>query len=543
MTAIHAVVLFGVLVILGEPLFAIISSLALFCFVFLDPSNPSGLLDKIAQVILSFASLSEHSTLIAIPLFTFAGTIMTHGGISQRLVAVARAAVGWLTGGLGMACVGACTLFAAISGSSAVTIIAIGGLVYPALRKDGFSEKFSLGLITSCGAIGILSPPSLPLIIYGVVAGNAVADGRLKPDIDDLFTAGIIPSVLSIGALCIYAAIVALVRKIPAEKFSLRELGRTAGRGFFALMLVVILLGGIYGGFTTTIEASAVACIYALVVELLIHREIGLRDLVKIGRETIVLSGVILMVLVSALAFTNYLNIVKAPDAATDLMQWDRVAVRHELFTDAEYEYVDAPVFLVADLPEGGAKLRLFDAAKPELELEADSIVKRRKAETEIVGRVREEGQDLVVTFKDPTDWEGAKEVRVPKAAVVSRAEPLVRSRLGFLILVNVLLLIVGSVMDIYSGIVVFAPLVVPMAVAYDVNLVHLGIIFVLNLELGLAHPPLGINLFIAQSYFRKSILTVTVAAIPYLVLLLGVLAAVTYWPQLSMWLLAKPGG
>ena len=497
-TPVHALVAFLAMVVVGEPLFVIIAGLALLCFVFLDPSNPHAVLEKMTQVILSFATLAEQDPLIAIPLFTLAGTIMTHGGISARLVAVARALTRSIPGGLGMACVGACTLFAAISGSSAVTIIAIGGLIYPALRKENFTERFSLGLITSCGAIGILIPPSLPLIVYGVVASNSVADGKLKPQIDDLFRAGLIPSLLSVIALCVYCFAVATWQKIPAERFSLRELGVTLRRGAFALLLIVILLGGIYAGITTATEASAVACVYALVVEVFIHREIGAKDLLKIGTETITLVGVILMVLVSALALTNFLEIQKIPDAATDRMQWSQVTVKADLFGE-------------------GSPAR-------------------------IIGEAREEGADLLVDVKDPADWDdflakGSKTLRVPKAAVIERSDPLVSTKLGFLVMVNILLLVVGSVMDIYSGIVVIAPLIVPMAVAYHVNLVHLGIIFVLNLELGLAHPPLGINLFIAQSYFRKSILEVTLAAIPFLVLLLGVLAAVTYWEPLSLWL------
>ncbi len=540
---VHALLFFLLLVVVGEPLFVIISGVALLCFVGLDPTNTRPLLDKMSQVNLSFASLCEHDTLIAIPLFTLAGTIMTHGGISARLVALAREMFGWMPGGLAMACVGACTLFAAISGSSAVTIIAIGGLIYPALRKDGFSDKFSLGLITSCGAIGILIPPSLPLIVYGVVASNAIADGKLKPRIDDLFQAGLIPSLLSIAALCLYSMVVALVRKIPAERFSLGAIGRKFKEGFFAILLIAILLGGIYGGYTTATEASAVACCYALIVEVFIHREIKAKALAKILTEAVILNGLILMVLVSSLALTNYLNVKKVPDAATDYVRFERVTVKHELFSDAEYETVDAPIFVLGDIAGGGIRARPFDAAKPVAEYAADAIGKRTPATTTIVGRSRDDGADLLVDVKDSTDWDGATTLRGPKTAIVERAEPLVHSRLGFLIAVNILLLIVGSIMDIYSGIVVIAPLIVPMAVAYDVNLVHLGIIFVLNLELGLAHPPLGINLFIAQSYFRKSILEVTIAAIPYLLLLLGVLAAVTYWEPLSLYLVSRPPG
>jgi hypothetical protein len=216
-------------------------------------------------------------------------------------------------------------------------------------------------------------------------------------------------------------------------------------------------------------------------------------------------------------------------------MQWDQFTARIEKFTDTSYDYTEARVCVVAELPGGGVRVRPL-ASSVTADFAADQVAKRDKVEERIVGRASAEGDDVVVEVKDPADFEGAKRVYLPKAAVVEHLEPLVHSKLGFLIIVNLLLLVVGSVMDIYSGIVVIAPLIVPMAVAYHVNLVHLGIIFVLNLELGLAHPPLGINLFIAQSYFRKSILEVTVAAIPFLLLLLGVLGAVTYWEPLSLW-------
>lgn len=532
---IHALVIFLVLVVLGEPLFLIIAALALFCFVFLDPTNPSAVLDKMSSVVQSFTTLSTVEPLIAIPLFTLAGTIMTHGGISGRLVAFARALTGWFPGGLGWACVAACTIFAAISGSSAVTIIAIGGLIYPTLRREKFSESFSLGLITSCGAIGILIPPSLPLIVYGIVAGNAA--GAHKPKIEDLFRAGLVPSALCVGALCLYATLVAVRRRIPAEPFSPADLLRKFGRGFFALLLIVILLVGIYGGYTTATEASAVACLYAIVVEVFIHREIGARDLLKIGREAIVLNGVILMVLVAAGAFTEYIKYQQIPDRAIARMQFDRFVVRAALFSDAEFEVVRQPVYVADESAALGVTLQPFDASKAPRTYAKAEIGKLEPVERTIVGRAREDGGNFFVDVKDSSDWDDVKTVFVPQVAVLEHTRPLVHSRLGFLIVVNILLLVVGSIMDIYSGIVVIAPLIVPMAIAYEVNLVHLGIIFVLNLELGLAHPPLGINLFIAQSYFRKSIGQVTLAAIPFLLLLLGVLAAVTYWEPLSLWL------
>ncbi len=469
-------------VVFGEALFVTIGALSLLAFNFITtyPVDP-GWLQRSSPVILAMTELTRSEVLIAIPLFTLAGTIMTHGGISGRLIDITRALVGWLPGGMGMACVVACAFFAAISGSSSVTIIAIGGILYPALKKEGYGEAFALGLITVCGAIGTLLPPSLPLIVYGVIASNAVTAG--KPAIADLFIAGLIPSLLTIAALCAFAGVFGLLKGVPRHPFSLRELAAKARRGFFALLMPVILLGAIYGGWATVHETSAIAVVYALVVEVFVHREVAFRQLARIFVETITLVGSILIILVAALAFTTFIVDGKYADRATQRMRYDTVF-------DREYyeRYVGE---IVSDTPEG---------------------VTIQTTEGETIQVARENVGDVT--------------------------HPLVRSRLGFLVAVNILLLIVGCIMDIFSGIVVLAPLIVPMAAAYHVNLVHLGVIFAMNLELGFVTPPFGINLFISQSFFRKPMLRVVGAALPYLGIVLAVLAAVSYWDRLSLWLL-----
>lgn len=482
---------------LGEPLFVLLGAITLLA------SNLGGLgsgapleelVKKSTSVVIEIAQLSKSEVLISIPLFTLAGTIMTHGGISPRLIAIARALVGWLPGGLAMACVVACTFFAAISGSSSVTIIAIGGMLYPALKKEGYGEKFALGLITICGAIGMLVPPSLPLIVYGIIAGNSVKDH--KPPIDHLFTAGIGPTVLAIVLLCLYTAAAGLLFRIPRSRFSGRELATTLKRGFFALLMPVILLGLIYGWFplkATVHEVSAIAVFYALFVECLVHKAVKPKDLLPIAIETITLVGSILIILVMALALTNFLTDEQIPDQATDMMRFDRVND-----TDAYDTYVGK---ILSDEP----------------------------------------GKPLVIALtKDSA--EDPEKVEVAREHVGWIAHPMVESRLGFLLGVNILLLIVGCIMDIFSGIIVLAPLLAPMAQAYGVDLVHLGIIFAFNLELGFVTPPFGINLFISQSFFRKPMSEVVAACLPYLGILLGALAAVTYWPAISLWLVQLKG-
>lgn len=467
---------------LGEPLFVALFTVALLAFSIISGIAPEAAGTR--AILSSFHELTHSEVLIAIPLFTLAGTIMTHGGISPRLIAVARAALGFLPGGLAIACVFACTFFAAISGSSSVTIIAIGGILYPALVKAGYGERFSLGLITICGAIGTLIPPSLPLIVYGVIAGNSVTEA--KPRINDLFIAGIGPSLLGVTLLCAYGAGFALVRRIPRSPFSLGELLAAVRSGAFALVMPALLLTLIYGGFATVHETSAMAVLYALFVEMVVHRAVKPRDLIPIVLETMTLVGSILIILVAANALVGFLKDQQVPDYCVDVMRYDRA------YDASEFEtYVGT---IVKDVP----------------------------------------GEPLVIAPKD--DPESPHEI--PRESLGWVARPLVQSRTGFLVGVNVLLLAVGCIMDIFSGTIVLAPLVVPMARAYDVDLVHLGMIFAFNLELGFVTPPFGINLFISQSFFRRSVHDVVKSCAPFFLLLILGLVLVTWVPEISLLLL-----
>lgn len=364
--------------------------------------------------------------MIAIPLFTLAGTIITEGAISTRLINIIKALFGFLPAGLAVAALVGCAFFAAISGSSAVTIMAIGGVLYPAMKNEGYSESFALGLITTAGAIGILAPPSLPLIIFGAVS---------QADVNQLFLAGIVPIMVTIACLGVYSLVYVSTHKVQRQQFSGREVLQALKEGFWAMMLPVGLLIVIYGGFTTPTEASAFAVFYAILVEVFIHRAVKVKDLPRLTVDTMVLVGSILMILLMALAFTYYLTDQQVPDKMTEFMK------QH------------------------------------------------------------------------------------------------ITTQVGFLIAVNLMLLVIGFMMDMFSAILIVAPLIVPIAKAYDVSLVHLGIIFVINLEIGFLHPPFGINLFVASNYFRKSSGEVIISTLPFVAALFVALMLITFFPQLSLWL------
>ncbi len=419
---------FVLLALLGEALYATLAVLAVISFAVVRDAGWAFDFGAGAQVLLEMLQITQSPVLLAIPLFTLAGAIMTAGGISARLVRVMRAGLGWMPGGLALSTILACAVFAALSGSSAVTIIAIGGFLAPALEKD-YGKPFSLGLLTSCGAIGILAPPSLPLIIYGVVSGA---------DINKLFVAGVVPALLTMGVLGIYSA--ARGMRLPRQAFDRAEFTVALKDGVLALALPVLLLGGIYGGFITAAEASVLAVVYAVVVEVSIHKEVRLRDLPGITTDTMMLVGSILVILLMALALSAFLTYEQVPMKATEAIQ-------------------------------------------------------------------------QVVTTK-----------------------------LGFLLALNVLLLAVGCVMDIFSAIVVMTPLVVPIAQAFGVDLVHLGIVMVVNLELGFATPPFGINLFISSAFFRRPVAEIFRATLPFLLLLLGALLLITWYEPLSLWLVELSG-
>ncbi len=415
MTALAGLLLAG-LALLGAPLFTVIGAAALWGFAAEGVSA--------AAVIIEMARMTDAPTLLAIPFFTFAGFLMAEAGTPRRLTELARAALGWAPGGLAVVTLATCAFFTAFSGASGATIVALGGLLYASLLRDGYPERFSLGLITSSGGLGLLFPPSLPLILYGVVA---------QVNIDHLFLAGIAPGILLLLILAAYS-VRAGGAATQTAPFSSSALWRALRESAWELPLPVLILGGIYGGFYTAAEAAAVAAFYVFVVEVFVYRDLDLRrDVPRIARESMILVGVILVILGAALGLTNYLVDQQAPQ-------------------------------------------RLLGAMK---------------------------------------SW---------------ITHPWV-----FLLGLNLFLLAVGCLMDIFSAIVVVVPLIVPIAKEFGVHPVHLGIIFLTNLEIGYTTPPVGLNLFIASTRFKKPMSEIWRAALPFLAWRLLALALITYVAALSL--------
>ena len=381
--------------------------------------------EPISTILIDFNRLTRNSTILIIPLFTFAGYIIAEGKAPQRLVAFARASVGWLPGGIAVVVLGTCAFFTTFTGASGVTIIALGGLVYPILRQT-YNEKFSLGLITASGSIGLLFPPSVPLILYAIIA---------QVPIDRMFLAGIIPGILILGILSLYCCGWSVRKKTETTPFDLTIFLKTLSEAKWELLLPFIVLGGILSGIVTLDEAAALTAIYACVVEMGIHRSISLKVLPRIVKESTLLVGAILIILGIALGLTNYLITLDVPTAVLDWIQ--------------------------------------------------------------------------------------------------STTE----SRVITLIGLNVFLLIVGCLMDIFSAVIIVVPLLLPIAEQFGIDKAHLGIIVLTNLEIGYLTPPVGMNLFISSMKFDRSVVLLYRSVLLFIALLLVALVLVTYVPELSLWL------
>lgn len=414
------------LALIGMPLFAVIAGSAMWNFSQDDID--------LSVMGIEMYRIAEMPILLAIPLFTYAGYILSESGAPGRLVRFTRAFLGWMPGGLAIVALAACAFFTAFTGASGVTIIALGALLFPALNQAGYPEKFNLGLITTSGSLGILFAPSLPLILYGIVA-QQMSEGA-SVSIDDLFVAGILPGLLMVVMLSAYALWVNRANRMPLEEFSLTRAKAALRESAWEIPLPFVVLGGIYGGYFAVSEAAAITAIYVTVIEVFVLREISLRQLPGLVRESMVLVGGVLVILGVSLASTNYL--------------------------------IDA-----------GVPQKLFELIQ------------------------------------------GA-----------------VTSPLGFLLLLNVFLLVLGALLDIFSALVLVVPLILPIAAQYGIHPVHLGIIFLANMQLGYSTPPVGLNLFIASYRFQRPITEIYLATIPYLLILLLAVLVITYVPILSLGLL-----
>ncbi|MFO7911741.1 MAG: TRAP transporter large permease [Desulfotignum sp.] len=409
---------FGILLFLGVPIAVILGVTTLVSLVFFS-STP---LTIITQQL--FNALDQF-VLLAIPFFILAGAVMTRGGIARRLIAFVNALVGWFPGGLAMAGILACIFFAAISGSSPATVVAIGSIMIPALVKAGYGEKFSLGLITVSGSLGIVIPPSIPMILYCLVMNVSVSE---------IFMAGVMPGLLIGFCLMVYTFFVAKKHNWRiAQKASFSRLIQTGREGIWALALPFIVLGGIYSGVFTPTEAAAVSVVYALFVEMVIYREFGPKDLTGVCQEAAVLSACLLFILSCAMTFIWLLTAEQVPHQLADII----------------FQYIDSP-------------------------------------------------------------W-------------------------MFLLTVNILFLILGCFMDDVSAMLILAPLFLETLNRYGIDLVHFGIVMVLNIQMGMLTPPFGLNLFVASGITREPIIKIARGVAPFLVIMLACLMLVTYIPWISL--------
>jgi len=418
-----AIVAIIVCLILGAPVFCVFAAAALLGWYMDDTS--------ISVVGTDIFRLSSNFVLITIPLFTFAGYLLGESGAPRRLVKLSRAFLGWMPGGLAVVSILGCSLFTAFTGASGVTIVALGALLLPALMEDKYRENFSLGLVTMGGSLGLLFAPSVPLIIYGVIT---------ETPIGDMFIAGAIPGVLMLIILCVFGVVVATRSGIKRTPLRWKAVGEALWDAKWEVPLPIVVLGGIYGGFFAVSEAAAVTAFWALVVEVLIYREISFSQLKQVIRDSMVMVGGILIIMAAAMASTNYFIDVDVPQAIFDFIQ------------------------------------------------------------------------------------------------------SFVSTKLVFLILLNCFLFMLGMLLDIFSALVVVVPIITPVAQGYDVNMVHLGIIFLANMQIGYLTPPLGMGLFISSYRFNKGILQITMACLPFIAMLIGSVLVITYWPDLSLFLLRLMG-
>ena len=417
-----------VLALIGAPLFVVIAAGALWGF------HAAGV--DLSVVAIEIYRIAETPVLLAIPLFTFVGYLLSESNAPRRMMRLTQALVGWMPGGLAIVALGVCAIFTAFTGASGVTIIALGPLLYPAMKEAGYPDRFNLGLVTTAGSLGLLFAPSLPLILYGIVAQQMHIGTPMS--IEDLFLAGIFPGLLMVVLLALWSAWSNRSRRLSFGTFRWKEVGGALREAAWELPLPFFVLGGIYGGWFAVSEAAAMTALYVTLVEVVILREISLKQLPEIMRRSMVLVGGVLIILAVSMA--------------------------------------SATCMIDAEIPE-----RLF--------------------------------------------------------AFVSAH---VTSRMTFLILLNLFLLLLGALLDIFSALVLVVPLILPVAVQYGVDPVHLGIIFLANMQIGYLTPPVGLNLFISSYRFKKTVGEVYVATLPFFAILLISVLIITYWPALSLALLGR---
>lgn len=414
------------LLLFGAPVFIVILFSALYGFYLAEID--------FSIITLELFRIAETPLLLALPFFTLAGYILSESKSSSRLVRLTQSIMGWMPGGLAIIAFICCALFTAFTGASGVTIVALGALLYPALKEVGYPERFSLGLVATSGSLGLLLAPSLPLILYGIIAQQMNPAQNFS--IQQLFLAGIFPSIVMIVLLSGWSIWANRKINIPKRVFSTQELVAAVKEAKWDLPLPFIVVGGIYGGLFAISETAAVTLLYVLIVQIFVYKEVTLKQLPKIVRQSMAMVGGIILILGVSLALANALVDAEIPTRAFELIQLH------------------------------------------------------------------------------------------------------IHSKLSFLILLNLFLLMLGAILDIFSAIVIVVPIILPVAEAYGVHPVHLGIIFLANMQIGYLTPPVGMNLFIASYRFKKPITELYHAALPFMFILLLALMIITYVPALSLALL-----
>jgi len=419
----NALVIFGLLAVLmltGMPI-SISLGLTVLTFLFTMTQVP------LESVALKLFTGIEKFEIMAIPFFILAGNFLTHGGVAKRMINFATSMVGHWYGGLGLAGVVACALFAAVSGSSPATVVAIGSILLPAMVKAGFPNKFGAGVIATSGALGILIPPSSVMVMYSVATNTSVGA---------LFMAGVLPGLAlaaTLGGVTWYRAKKYDYPRQPKATWGERWTSFRAS--IWGLLLIVVVMGGIYSGIFTPTEAAAMSAVYAFICAVFIYKDLGLKDVPKVLLNSANMSAMLLYIITNAVLFSFIMTNENIPQALADWMLGNGLGV------------------------------------------------------------------------------------------------------ITFLLAVNVILLLAGNFMEPSSIVLIFAPILFPVAVALGIHPVHFGILMVVNMEVGMCHPPVGLNLYVASGITKMGITELTVAVWPWLLSMLGFLAVVTYWPGLSLWL------
>ena len=417
------IIVFAVLAVLGLRLFVVIGALALILYLLADIGEVEGVVNEMY-------TLATSPVLLTIPLFTFAGYLMAESKTPDRLIAISKALLSPFPGGIAVVALISCAFFTAFTGASGVTIIALGGLLYPVLKGEQFSDRFSLGLLTTSGSLGLLFPPSLALILYGLIA---------EVSITQLFVAGVLPGSLLIILLALYSMLKGRGQQAITQKsqkpIDSAKIKKALWDARFEIPIPFAVLIGIYGGFLSVTDSAPLLALYVFVIEVFVYRDISLKRIPKVVQDAMVLVGGIFIIICCAKALTYYFVDQSIPQRMLEWMQ----------------QYI--------------------------------------------------------------------------------------QSKITFLMVLNIFLLIVGCLMDIFSAILVVVPLIVPIAMGFGIDPLHLGIIFLVNLEMGYSTPPVGLNLFIASFRFKKPIMELYKASLPFLAILLVALILITYWPALSTFL------